>query len=337
MPITVIAGGQFGSEGKGKVSYELARKGVAAAVRVGGPNSGHTAIHEGTRFALQVLPTPALLPDGDVILPPGNYLEVGRLFEEIDQTGLDVARLHIDPNCVVVDAAAVESEHASEALRAIGSTQSGTGHAVAARIARAGATLASEVPDLKPFLTDTLMLQRSILRSRGRIIIEGTQGYGLSVLHSQSYPYVTSRDTTAAGFVSEAGLSPFDVDQVFLVLRAFPIRVAGPSGPLEREVSWEYVSEMAGIEGLEEMTTVTKKRRRVALFDPGIANRAIAANQPTEVVLNHVDYFDRVAAESGSLTARARRELHAINGSLDSPVTHFGLAPDHLDSFASGF
>jgi len=65
------------------------------------------------------------------------------------------------------------------------------------------------------------------------VIIEGTQGFGLSLLHAADYPYVTSRDTTAAAFVSEAGLSPLDVDDIVLVLRAFPIRVGGNSGPFK--------------------------------------------------------------------------------------------------------
>ena len=46
MPVSVIVGGQFGSEGKGKTALEIVRRDrtVAAAIRVGGTNSGHTAI-----------------------------------------------------------------------------------------------------------------------------------------------------------------------------------------------------------------------------------------------------------------------------------------------------
>ena len=41
----------------------------------------------------------------------------------------------------------------------------------------------------------------------GQAIIEGTQGFGLSLLHGPGYPHLTARDTTAAGFASEVGLS----------------------------------------------------------------------------------------------------------------------------------
>ena len=42
MPVSVVVGGQFGSEGKGKTALEIVRRDptVAAAIRVGGTNSG---------------------------------------------------------------------------------------------------------------------------------------------------------------------------------------------------------------------------------------------------------------------------------------------------------
>lgn len=47
MPVTVIVGGQFGSEGKGKTAHFFAHEEQAdVAVRVGGSNSGHTVIDE---------------------------------------------------------------------------------------------------------------------------------------------------------------------------------------------------------------------------------------------------------------------------------------------------
>jgi adenylosuccinate synthase len=65
MPVSVVVGGQFGSEGKGKVALELARlRGAAAAIRVGGANSGHTAIDAtGKAHVFRHLPTAALLPE----------------------------------------------------------------------------------------------------------------------------------------------------------------------------------------------------------------------------------------------------------------------------------
>src|SRR5260370_1473368 len=83
-----------------------------------------------------------------------------------------------------------------------------------------------------------------------RILIEGTQGTGLSLYHGD-YPYVTSRDTTVAGCLSEAGIAPTSVRRVIMVCRAYPIRVQNPkngtSGPLSQEIDWRVVSKRSGI------------------------------------------------------------------------------------------
>src|SRR3989442_13910288 len=104
MPVTVVVGGQFGSEGKGKVAHALAKtQGVRVAVRVGGSNSGHTVIGpSGTKWVLRHLPTPALLPGVVSVLPPGSYIDVSVALDEITRLGLDRERVLIDPNAAVV-------------------------------------------------------------------------------------------------------------------------------------------------------------------------------------------------------------------------------------------
>jgi adenylosuccinate synthase len=77
MAVTVVIGGQYGSEGKGKVAHHIARvQSASAAVRVGGPNSGHSAVDaQGRLVVLRALPTAALLPDVLCVLGPGSYLD----------------------------------------------------------------------------------------------------------------------------------------------------------------------------------------------------------------------------------------------------------------------
>ncbi len=87
-----------------------------------------------------------------------------------------------------------------------------------------------------------------MLDRRARVIVEETQGFGSSPLNARHFPYVTSRDTTASAFLSETGLSPLDVDDVSLVIRSFPIRVEGNSGPLKDEINWATVSKELGQE-----------------------------------------------------------------------------------------
>ena len=78
MPVSVIIGGQYGSEGKGKVALDTARRlSAAAVVRVGGTNSGHTGVADnGNLVALRQLPASALAPDVMVLLPAGSLIDI---------------------------------------------------------------------------------------------------------------------------------------------------------------------------------------------------------------------------------------------------------------------
>jgi adenylosuccinate synthase len=162
------------------------------------------------------------------------------------------------------------------------------------------------------------------------VVIEGTQGFGLSLLHSPHFPKTTSRDTTAAAALAETGLSPLDVREVVLVLRSFPIRVAGDSGPFGApEIDWETVTAEGGHHApLQERTSVTRKVRRVARFDAGIVREAIAANNPSSIVLNHLDHVDAMAAHG--LTPRTREFLAEVERGIGRKVDLVGVGPGTL-------
>ncbi len=334
MPVTVVIGGQFGSEGKGKVSHFLAQETrVAFAVRVGGPNSGHTVIDPfGKPIIFRHLPTPCILPDVVSVIPPGSYLHIDTLLGEIRQVGLPSERLAIDPHAWIISSLDEKAEADGGLKGAIGSTGAGVGASLLRRIGRAGpSTFAKDIPELMPFLKDTGEILGLALKNRQRVLVEGTQGFGLSVLHSPHYPYCTSRDTTASAFVSEAGLSPMDVDEVVLVLRTFPIRVGGASGPLPNEIDWATVTAESGYpRNLIEFTSVTKRVRRVARFDPEIVRRAILHNRPTCIALNHLDYVDAQCTKGNRLTQRSREFVQKTESLIGSRISLLGFDRDSL-------
>ena len=330
MPVSVVVGGQFGSEGKGKVAHYFAKRSSAAvAVRVGGTNSGHTVIGEdGTPRVFRMLPTASILPDVMCVLPAGSYIDPGILRDECERANLDPSRLAIDPNAVVISDEDRREEAESGLKASIGSTGSGTGAAVRRRIARLSEEhLAKNCDDLRRFLTPAVPLLRNHLHGGDRVIIEGTQGHGLSLLHAADYPVATSRDTTAAGFVSEAGLSPLDVDEVVLVIRAFPIRVGGNSGPLPSEIDWDVVTAESGrTEPVREYTSVTRKLRRVARFDPDVVRAAIATNRPTHIVMNHLDYLG-TSSEHDEIE---REFIRSVEKDLGARIDLLGHGPADL-------
>jgi len=340
MPVTVVVGGQFGSEGKGKVAHYLAKEmNASVAIRCGGPNSGHTVIDpNGEPIIFQQLPTASILPDINIVLCAGSYIDIDILTKEIEIAGLSPDRLWIDPNAVVITPVMKKAEQHAGLMDSIGSTGSGTGEAVIQRIRRENLRLLAEsFPDLTPLVKETKPFLRCYLENRERIIIEGTQGFGLSLLHSQHYPYVTSRDTTAAAFVSEAGLSPLDVDDVVLTIRALPIRVAGNSGPLADEIDWETVTvEGGGSQLIEEITSVTKCVRRVGRFNPEVVRTAIEVNRPTRIVLNHLDYIDWSARSEGP-TFKILQFVKQVNSLIGRSVDYCGYGPSSDALQASPF
>lgn len=334
MPVSVIVGGQYGSEGKGKAAkYFAERLGASIAVRVGGPNSGHTAIDRtGKAHIFRHLPTAALLPDVRLVLPAGSYIVPEIILREISEVNLDKERLIIDPNAMVVTSEDIASEKRGRLNDLIGSTGSGTGAAVMRRVSRhPSVSLAKNDARLEEFVRPTSPLLRKALSQDERVIIEGTQGFGLSLLHSPHYPFATSRDTTAASFVAETGLSPLDVDDVILVIRAFPIRVGGNSGPLENETEWSQISSFSGSDHeIIEYTSVTNKVRRVGLFDADIVKRAIQSNTPTRIVLNHIDYVDGNCGTSMPLTKTALVFITDVEGSIEASIGYIGVSPKDI-------
>lgn len=332
MPITVVVGGQFGSEGKGKTAAYLARtEKTAAIIRVGGTNSGHTAVDRtGREWVFRQLPAALIDSDAVAVLPAGSLIDVDILLSEIDRFAITPEKVWIDPRASII----TEEHKAAESglIDSIGSTSSGTGASLIQRLQRDHSHVrAGDHPALSRFirheLGDTL---RRMLSNSERILIEGTQGFGLSIWHSDCYPFTTSRDTTAASFVAEAGLGPQDVDKTVMVLRTFPIRVGGNSGPLTLEIDWPTLAREAALPpNFQELTTATRRTRRVARFDADIVRRAIAVNAPNMIVLNHMDYVDPSWAKSGP-TVKSAEFLKYVENQIGMHISLVGYGPDTL-------
>lgn len=302
---------------------------AAAAVRVGGSNSGHTVYDEdGHIFVFRTLPTASIISGVICILPAGTYIDVDVLLREVAAVGLSEELLAIDPNAAIITPDNGQFEQKASLREAVGSTLSGTGATVAKRVMRDPhnpVRLAKDEPRLGRYLKDTKTLMRSMLDAGRHIVIEGTQGYGLSNLHAKAYPYATSRDTTAAGFLAESGLSPLDVEHVVMAVRAFPIRVAGNSGPLTNEIDWETVSTESGSsEYFEEKTSVTHSVRRVARFDSDIVRQALVANRPDVIVMNHLDYVDYSHHGGPDLSELQLSFVRQVEGSIGRRIDFLG-------------
>lgn len=335
MPISIVVGGQFGSEGKGKVALEIVRRsrGPVTVIRVGGPNSGHTAYdRNGKKWALRQMPAACIDQNVDVVFPAGSYIDVGVLLNEIDNLNYPIDRIFISEYANIITAEQIAWEGASGLVGSIGSTGSGVGAALLASAARGARNFPLQVlhagddARLELFRRDTTALLHKKLLAAERVVIEGTQGFGLSLLDGGHWPKATARCTTAAGALAEAGLSPLQVDDVTMVIRAFPIRVAGESGPLVGETSWASIAQRSGLErDIREYTTVTNKERRVGEFDADAVKRAIRANAPSRVVLNHLDYIGPESLVSDPNSA-VSKFIKLVNSDIGRQVDWYGFS-----------
>jgi adenylosuccinate synthase len=329
--VDVLVGGEYGSEGKGQIAAYLASE-YDYLVRVGGPNAGHTVYEEPKPYVYHQLPSGTRCSSAKLIIGSGAVLRVESLLKEISDCGVDYERLSIDPQAMIISDEDIKRE--GDLKAAIGSTGQGVGSATARKImgrSDKNLLLAKHTSELKPFLRDTCSLLERAYRESKRILLEGTQGTGLS-LHHGPYPHVTSRDTTVAGCLAEAGISPSRVRKVVLVCRTYPIRVESPntgdSGPMSQEITWEEVSRRSGVPldelKVRELTSTTRKKRRVSEFDWCLLRKAASLNAPTDIALTFLDYLGiehRKARRFDQLDQKAINFIEEVERVAAAPVS----------------
>lgn len=335
--VDVLVGGQYGSEGKGNLAFFLARD-YDLLVRVGGPNAGHK-VPLPTPYTHRLLPSGTQANDGArLLLGPGATLDLNVLLGEIADCGVDSDRLSIDPQAMIIEPADLQAEQGLVA--GIGSTGKGGGSAAARRIlgrtpdrVEVPVRLAGDVPELAPYLRPARVVLDEAYRNNHRVLLEGTQGTGLSLYHGD-YPYVTSRDTTTSGTLAEAGIGPRRVRRVILVCRTYPIRVQNPdrdgttSGPMSQEIAYEVLADRSGIPVGELLDTekgsVSQRQRRVAEFDWAQLRRSVELNGATDIALTFADYLDvknRDAQRYDQLTDDTIRFIEEVERVSGVPVS----------------
>jgi len=325
--LTVVVGGFFGDEGKGKIcAYLSLADNVKVSVRTGFVNAGHTVVYKGQEYKLRLIPSAFVNRKTRLLIAPGANLRLDVFFRElVVLENFNVRdRVGVDKHCSIIEERHVKEEMSSEHLtRKIGSTRQGVGAAVRDRVMRI-ARLAEDLEELKEFITDVPEeIHEAILRGEN-VLIEGTQGTFLSLYHG-TYPYVTSRDTTASGVCSEAGVGPKDVDEVIIVFKSYVTRVG--AGPLEGELS----SEEARRRGFLEYGTVTGRPRRVAPFNFELAKRAVLLNSATQIALTRVDSLDpscKGVKEYSRLSKNIKKFVEKIEDCLKIPVSIISTGPE---------
>ena len=300
---------------------------MRVAVRTGSVNAGHTVVYNNKEYKLRIVPCGFVNPHATLCVAAGANVRIDVLMKELELTNAG-NRLKIDPQASIIEDEHVKREREDQFLISrIGSTGQGVGAAIVDRVRRV-ARLARDVKELRDYLDDVFMIVWRALQQGQNVLLEGTQGYYLSLYHG-TYPYVTSRDTTASAVCSEVGIGPKIVDEIIVVFKSYITRVGG--GPLPGELPEEEAEKL----GLVEVATVTGRKRRVAPFNFELARRAVIANSATQVALTRIDTLFPSASrvrKYDELPREAKEFIEKVEDELKVPVTIISTGPDVFDT-----
>ncbi|MDQ1279830.1 MAG: Adenylosuccinate synthetase [Thermoproteota archaeon] len=333
MPCTVLVGGFFGDEGKGKLfGYLVNKDDYQAVVRGQGPQAGHTIEYNNEKYVFRQIPTAVFNLKTQLLLSVGSFVSSKVLFEELERyKEFNVEkRLKIDENATVILDEHIERE--KELVKSIGSVGTGTGIAFSDRVMRRPNILVKFVPELKKYSegVNVSKIVNGYLDEEKKVGIEGAHGTFLSNFHG-TYPYTNAYDDIAAALLSQTGVGPGRADNVILVFKSFVSRVG--QGPLNGELSLEEAEKR----GWTERGTVSGRLRRAAPFDVELARDSIRLNYPTDIALTKVDilYPDAYGVTDYSkLPEKCQRFIEKLEKSWKGkpPITLIGTGPglDHV-------
>lgn len=321
--LTLVVGGFFGDEGKGKISaYISLAKQYNYAVRTGAVNAGHTVVYRGVKYRLRVISAGFLNENARLLIPPGALIRLDVFFKEIKELGVE-NRVCVDEKTGIIEDNHIQREKQDPVLASIGSTFQGVGAAMSDRVLRR-LRLARDLNELSKYICDTPVVVSRALDHGEKVLVEGTQGTYLSLYHG-TYPYVTSRDTTASALLSEVGIGPRRVGEIVVVFKSYVTRVG--EGPLEGELSYEETMRRGWI----ETGTVTGRPRRVAPFNIELAKRAILLNSASQIALTKLDaiYPEVRGVKSwDKLPAHVKKWVEEVESVLRTPITLIGTGEE---------
>jgi adenylosuccinate synthase len=383
----VVTDGFWGSCGKGSIMTALTAKYRPQIISTTSmANSGHTAVNvDGEAFIAKALPSAAILTkwlrnesyQPQVVVGASAAFNLEQLLHEIAVCGTNYSTsIHPRAGVITKEHRQQEAGDGQLSTKHLASTMQGCGTFLADKVLRKKTLkLARDYPELESMMANYLprrlhldtthqealmklslpeMFHALMVQHDFTILHEGSQGFSLDINHGSHYPACTSRGTTAPQNMADMGISPYDLGDVFLVIRPYPIRVGnvvengkqvGYSGdcyPDQQELTWQQVADEAGMpkdvaDSLlqKELTTVTKRLRRVFTFSDSQLRESALVNGATKIALNfanYVDYSVYGAKTYEQLTPKVLDFMRRIEDVTKLPVTIIGTGPqiDHV-------
>lgn len=368
----VLLDGGHGSSGKGAVVARLAAAlEIPNVSGNNGPNAGHYVQYghgeQAERILFKALPSAAALYHprrGAGMRPrlwigPNSAFTVEQLQKEIDLCRIPDFALRIHGRAAIVGPHHIDLERPGGAMctEHISSTMSGAGAVYAMKAMRQLDTqLVEEIPDLDKYSLTADQFYNAVQNQLAHgqdFLHEVAQGFPLSLDYGTQTRHCTYRNVSAQQAMADMGIRPDQVGEVYLNLRTYPIRVGnnhrdgqqvGYSGDWEIdqiELDWQQVGEAAGMPQEEidrlfsnELTSVTKKLRRVATFSYEGTRYAARFNGATALCLNFTSYLDWAvngASERGQITEKVWEFVRNLEDVIGLPVVLLGNGAEHRE------
>jgi adenylosuccinate synthase len=325
MSCTIIVGGFFGDEGKGKIVAHIACKDKPVIISRGGvgPNAGHTVQIGDREYGVRMVPSGFVYKQAKLCIGSGVLVDPRILKQEVEM--LDVkGRVFVDYRCgIITEDHIVRDKGSAHLSKKIGSTGSGCGPANSDRVMRISPQ-AKDVPELAEYMLDVPKAIDDELKQGRTVLLEGTQGFGISLYYG-TYPFVTSKDTSASQIAADNGVGPTKIDDVIVVFKAYPTRVG--EGPFSTEMTAEKSDSM----GIQEFGTVTHRKRRIGGWDGDMARYSAMINGCTQAAITGIDRVDKNCfgvTEYGKLSKKAKDFLKRAENDIGSPITLISTGPE---------
>lgn len=339
--LNIVLDAQWGSAGKGKVCDWLTSEfGVTDVISGNMPNAGHTVVRGDDKRVLKVMPSAAPFNNVHVWLSGASGFTRKRFYEELDW--LQGRCPSISDRAFLVTENHAELERAT--LSIISSTMQGSATALVDKIMR---QRTDTLRELSHFGIPARQWRDSLLTNikKGCALYEISQGWGLSIDHGTQYPYCTSRNCSTARALDDCAVAGQHMGDVVAVIRPYPIRVGntqdGYSGDWtddSAEVDWDHVKKISGVDyelRSAELTTVTKRVRRVSTFSFDLVNDCVKHNGVTGIFLNFAQYIDASCYKKRGKKSDAPKAVRifadAIERNCGVPVIAYGTGADSQD------
>lgn len=368
----VVTDGQWGSTGKGLITSAIAYKHKPEIISTTNmSNAGHTAVSStGEKYVAKALPSAAILTKWcenyhpAIVVGPSAAFDMKQMLEEISICQCEQNTYIHSRAGVILDSHKQQENVLENGPKHIASTMQGCGAFLAEKIMRKqGLKLARDYDELRKFVapsitdkfgvTEPLSFPQALkfLMQNGQTILhEGSQGFSLDINHGSHYPQCTSRGTTAMQNAADMGIGHSMIGDIYLVIRPYPIRVGniiednktvGYSGDCyddHEETTWEEVAAAAYAPPevtKGELTTVTKRLRRVFTFSKKQFKEAAVVNGATKIALNFANYIDWSCYGTNNysqLPQKVKDFILDIEDMVGLPVTIVGTGPqiDHV-------